>query len=196
MICFASLKKIVDNSPKHKIVLFLRHAEKKTDGSSSLTDQGIKQTIQLASDLQKLNTKINIFSSPESRCKQTATIFHTYLGNIDDEIKFSNSLGKPGLQILDEALYEKLYNQFKCREIFHQWKQGLHYDVLRNPEQLLCLANNLFHKSAIPQGVTLYISQSGTVASLGYALNLVDYQIPEGEWVDFLDGFMLIMPVL
>ena len=188
---FNTIKKIIDNNPEDKVVLFLRHAEKNIDGLSSLTARGVADTIQLAYQLQTLKTDIYIFSSPEPRCEQTAKIIHSQLSNTKTKIRFSNALGKPGLQILDNTLYTKLYAQFKCREIFHQWKNGLHYDALRSPEQLKKLANTFFETTSSNKGITLYISQSGSVASLGYALNLIDYQVTEGEWVNFLDGFIL-----
>ncbi len=185
------IKKTFDENPECRIVLFIRHAEKNNDGSSSLTHKGIEDSLTLAEKLRELNINIKIYSSPESRCEQTANIINSRLANSSAQVYFSNALGKPGLQILDNNLYEQLYAEFKCREIFHQWKNKQHYDVLINPIQLKEMANIFFQTTCIEKGITLYISQSGSVASIGYGLGLLNYDVINGEWVDFLDGFIL-----
>lgn len=188
------IKKTIANNTKSKIALFIRHAEKSQYGDSHLTQKGIDDTVTLAYKLRRLNTNIRIFTSPESRCEQTAKIINSQLQIPSYQLSFSNVLGKPGLQILDSDLYEELYHKFKCREIFHQWKNGLHYNALRNPNLLKYLANKFFQSTCSEKGITLYISQSGTVASIGYALGLVNYDVTDGEWVDFLKGFMISIP--
>jgi hypothetical protein len=49
---------------------------------------------------------------------------------------------------------------------------------------------SFFEKTSFKNGITLYISQSGTVACTGYALNLTDYKNVDHEWVDYLDGYI------
>jgi hypothetical protein len=191
---FNKIKKILDENSNSKIAIFLRHADKSQDGDSYLTQKGVDDTVNLAYKLQGLNTNIRIFTSPEPRCEQTAKIIHSRLQIPSDQLYFSNALGKPGLQILDNDLYEKLYHEFKCRDIFHQWKNGKHYNALRNPKLLKYVANIFFQTTCTEKGITLYISQSGTVASIGYALELLNYDVTDDEWVDFLEGFMISIP--
>ena len=188
---FDNIEKILNNDPDSKIALFVRHAEKNHEGEVYLTHKGINDALAFARKLQSLNINVRIFSSPEPRCAQTADIINSQLKIPCDQISFSNSLGKPGLQIFDNELYEKLYAKLKCREIFHQWKNGQHYNSLRNPKILRTLAYEFIRTTCTEKGVTLYISQSGTVASIGYALDLINYDVTTGEWVDFLEGFLI-----
>lgn len=39
--------------------------------------------------------------------------------------------------------------------------------------------------------MSLLVSQSGTVATLGYALGLLDFDTEQNEWVPFLRGFVV-----
>lgn len=40
-------------------------------------------------------------------------------------------------------------------------------------------------------GITVYVSQSGTIACVGYSFGLTDYKADGDDWVRFLDGFVL-----
>jgi hypothetical protein len=113
------------------------------------------------------------------------------LNNEKNGILCSTFLGKPGIQVRDEVAYTKLTDTMKCREIFKEWKMGLHSDAMNCPEIIMKETMEFFEKTAIPNGITLYISQSGTVACTGYALGVVDYKADSEDWVDFLDGYIL-----
>ena len=53
------------------------------------------------------------------------------------------------------------------------------------------LSNEYLERTCASEGITLYVSQSGTIAGIGYALKLVDYDIEKDEWVNNLDGFVI-----
>ena len=82
----------------------------------------------------------------------------------------------------------------KCREIFKEWKKGMHYDAMNRPEIIKTKIIDFFEKTSSKNEITIYIGQSGTVACTGYSLSLVDYQANNEDWVNFLDGYILRLP--
>jgi len=187
------IKNIFELNQNSKIALFIRHGEKADYPGGLLTQDGIYQSENFGDELKKLNIPVKIYTSPELRCVQTALIINKTISSMKDDIIITNKLGVPGIQILDNDAYIELYSKsnFKCRDIFTQWKEGKHYDALRPPIMLKDMAGEFIKSTCIDRGITLYISQSGTIAGIGYVLKLVDYDIPGGEWVNFLDGFVL-----
>lgn len=172
------------------ICIFIRHGEKDTT-QYCLTENGKREIIDFSKKLISLGQRIQIYSSPEKRCVETASIINSVVNEKENEIHCSAFLGKPGIQVRDEAAYTKLTDTMKCRDIFKEWKKGLHPDAMNRPETIREEAMVFFGKTAIPNAITLYISQSGTVACTGYALGLVDYKADSEDWVDFLDGYIL-----
>lgn len=172
------------------ICIFIRHGEKDAT-QYCLTENGKREIIAFSKKLITLEQSIKIYSSPEKRCVETASIINSVVSEEKNEICCSVFLGKPGIQVRDEAAYTKLTDTMKCRDIFKEWKKGLHPDAMNLPETIREEAMVFFGKTAIPNGITLYISQSGTVACTGYALGLVDYKADSKDWVDFLDGYIL-----
>lgn len=185
------IKRIILKKQSAKIALFIRHGEKLESSLSLLSKKGIYTANKFATELKKINCPIRIISSPELRCVQTATIFNSVISNNEQEIILSNKLGCPGLHILNNEIYQKLYKTKKARDIFSEWKAGLNYDSLRNPTNLKVIATEFIESKCIERGITIFISQSGTVANIGYSLNKVNYNIGNGEWVRYLDGFYI-----
>ncbi|WP_029542161.1 histidine phosphatase family protein [Selenomonas sp. AB3002] len=174
----------------NRICAFIRHGEKDVE-KFSLTDIGRKNVINFSKLLLALQKPILIYTSPEDRCIETATIVSSTIGNNKYDYITSNYLGKPGIQVKNEIEYAKLTNLMKCREIFAEWKTGMHYDAMYNPTTIRTKILDFFTCTSINNGITLYISQSGTIACTGYSLGLVDYMVSDREWVDYLDGYIL-----
>ena len=172
------------------ICIFIRHGEKDTV-QYGLTENGKREINAFSQKLLMLEQGIQIYTSPENRCMETASIINSVVNEKETIIRCSAFLGKPGIQVRDETAYAKLTDTMKCRNIFKEWKQGLHRDAMPSPETIRKEAMAFFTRTAIPNGITLYISQSGTVACTGYALGLVDYKADSEDWVDFLDGYVL-----
>ena len=107
------------------------------------------------------------------------------------DIQISNILGKPGIQVKDELEYTKLTNFMKCRDIFKEWKNGMHYDAMNAPEIIKNRIIDFFLSTSLDNGITIYISQSGTIACTGYSLGIIDYKANDEEWVNYLDGYIL-----
>ena len=192
------IKIIFELNPNSKIALFIRHGEKSECLGSLITQEGISQSENFGYELLKMNILVKIYTSPELRCIQTAVIINKTITSMEDDIIISNKLGVPGIQIFDIDAYLDLcskYN-FNYKEIYDQWKNGKHYDALRPPIMLKSMADDFIKTTCINKGITLYVSQSGTIAGIGYVLKLVDYDIPSGEWVNFLDGFVLDIATL
>ena len=95
----------------------------------------------------------------------------------------------PGIQVKNDIEYNQLTNQMKCREIFKEWKKGNFSLAMNSPEYIKVNMMKFFDNTAIKKGITIYVSQSGTVACSGYSFGLIDYK--NNDWVDYLDGFVL-----
>ena len=79
----------------------------------------------------------------------------------------------------------------KCRDIYKEWKEGLHEEAMNNPKDIRDKILTFFEDTSKKDTLTLYISQSGTVACTGYSLGLVDYKADDEDWVNYLDGYVL-----
>lgn len=174
------------------LCVFIRHGEKDIN-NYCLTDKGKRDIIEFGNLLCMLNKKIIVYSSPEIRCVETAAIINNIV-NEDNEICVSNVLGKPGIQVKDEIKYTKLIDAMRCRDIFKAWKKGMHDEAMNSPETIKIRIKEFFKKTSLKNGITIYISQSGTVACTGYSLGLIDYKANDDEWVDFLDGYVFKLP--
>ena len=74
----------------------------------------------------------------------------------------------------------------RCRDIFREWKKGLHGEALNSSAIIHDEMMNFFHTSLI-NSLTIYISQSGTLAFTAYSLGIRDYKAADEEWVNYLD---------
>lgn len=185
-----NLSKLKNMKNKRNICIFIRHAEKNIH-DYHLSNEGKKKSLEFAERLYELNKQVNIFSSPEERCIETATIINDRI-NENRYIYISNMLGKPGVQVKNKIEYKKLTDTIRCRDIFSKWKKGECFESMYTPEVIKEKIINFFKETSLHEGITLYISQSGTVACTGYSLKLVDYNINvDDEWVDYLNGYIL-----
>ena len=185
-------KKMVEN-PVSRLAVFIRHGEKdKSDaGPVLLTEKAKLDAEEMGLKLKKLNVPIQFFSSPELRCVQTAKIINQKLLDTPNDIVLTSFLGEPGIQIKNNDKFLILSESSDTRKIYCQWKAGNHYDALRNPEEL-CSELKIFLKRTCTEPViSIFISQSGTVAALGFALGLSSYDFEKKEWVAFLEGFVI-----
>jgi len=192
------IKNIFELNPNSKIALFIRHGEKSECHESLLTQDGISQSEYFGYELKKMNIPVKIYTSPKLRCVETAVLINKSISSMKDDIIISNKLGVPGIQISDNDAYLEFCSKtnFQYKEIYAQWIKGKHYDILRPPMMLKDVAEEFIKSTCINRGITLYVSQSGTVAGIGYVLRLVNYDVTAGEWVNFLDGFILDIAVL
>lgn len=181
-----NLSPLYDSS---NVCIFIRHAEKNMN-SYDLSPEGKTHSLEFAEKLSLLNKQINVFSSPEERCIETATIINTKINSEITPIQISSALGKPGIQVRNEIEYTKLTDTMRCRDIFSEWKKGKYYQAMYRPEIIKDKMVAFFKMNSITNGIALYISQSGTVACSGYSLNLLDYKNVDSEWVDYLDGYI------
>lgn len=170
--------------------IFIRHGEKNLNGYD-LSSEGKKQSLGLAEKLCLLNRQIKVFSSPEQRCIETATIINNRINGESSNILISNTLGKPGIQVKNEIEYAKLTDTLRCRDVFREWKKGKYSEAMYRPETIKEKILPFFESTLLGDGIAVYISQSGTVACTGYALNLIDYNNVNDDWVNYLDGYIL-----
>ncbi|MBE0472089.1 MAG: histidine phosphatase family protein [Methyloprofundus sp.] len=176
-----------------KIAVFIRHGEKHDtgEGPALITQQAISASKALGLSLRDLKTSINIYSSPELRCIQTARIVNQTISEFQSDIEVTSFLGQPGIQVKNNNRYLNIFNELGVREIYSQWKNGGHYDALRTKDEICKELSEFLVTTTAESRISLFISQSGTVAALGYALGVRNYNIGNNEWVPFLDGFVL-----
>ena len=72
-----NLSPLYDSS---NVCIFIRHAEKNMN-SYDLSPEGKTHSLEFAEKLSLLNKQINVFSSPEERCIETATIINTKINS-------------------------------------------------------------------------------------------------------------------
>lgn len=188
---FKRISEIASLNPYSKIAVVIRHGENEAGREGLLSEYGIRHTKEFAFHLKSLKLPVHIYSSPKLRCVQSANIINAVISDGNHDIILTSSLGEPGIQILNYEKFLSLYAEKRCRDIFAEWKEHNHYDALATPEELRKRAEKFLHSTCINSGITLYVSQSGTVAGMGYSLNKTDYDVRHGQWVPYLDGFFL-----
>ncbi|MEE1921387.1 histidine phosphatase family protein [Pseudomonas sp. 148P] len=177
-----------------RIAVFIRHGEKDSSGSrpALITQQATKDSEALGIRLRELNVSVKVYSSPELRCVQTANILNKEISGAASTIVLTSFLGKPGIQVKDNDRYLKLFEEYSARELYVQWKEGKNHDALRAVEDLCSELHSFLERTTTESKISLFVSQSGTIAALSYALGLSDFDISKNEWVSFLDGFLLV----
>lgn len=181
-----------EKQPSNKLVVFIRHGEKSPSdcGPALLTDQAKKDISDMAFALKALNLRVQLYSSPELRCVETAKIFNNIVTD-SKNIILSQFLGDPGTHVKQLDGYLKLYMQKGARVMYEDWTRGQHYNFVKRPSELVkdldLFVNGLDHEDDL----VLLVSQSGTVAALEFALNLRQYDVKKNQWVGYLDGFVI-----
>ena len=188
---FKIISEIFETDHETKLAVVIRHGENEQGMEGLLSKVGIMHTEAFADSLKSLKQPVRIYTSPKLRCVQSANIINNVISGGKKDIILTSKLGEPGIQILNYDIFLDLYAEKRCREIFSEWKEKQHYDALLNPVELRKKAELFFRSTCITTGITLYLSQSGTVAGLGYAFNKTDYDVQNGQWVPYLDGFFL-----
>lgn len=188
------LDNIIENLPiskNKKTIIFVRHAEREDGKGKLLTNIGIQNSEKFGAKLSKLNQSIKIYTAPELRCVQTAEIINQKISAMERDIIISNKLAN--LQIKNNELYKKIYceTNFIYKELYLKWKNGCYYDALYSPDELFNRAMDFINSTSENNTITLYISQSGTIANIGFALKKLNYEDSENSWINFLDGFTM-----
>lgn len=192
MIVDEITQKMVGNSAL-KFAVFIRHGEKSESGTGPalITNQAKCDVETMGLKFRALNVPIQVYTSPELRCVQTAKIFNSKISDGNSDIVLTSFLGEPGIQVRDNERYLEIFDKSGARTIYDEWKNSQHYDTLRTKEELCVELAGFLEKIPADAKISLFISQSGTVAALGYALGLSNYNIGKKEWVPFLDGIII-----
>lgn len=192
MIIEEIVRRLAENSSS-RIAVFIRHGEKdnSSSGPAIITEQAKKDAAAMGLLLRDFNIPVKVYSSPELRCMQTAKIINRKISGANNDIILTSFLGRPGIQVKDNKRYLDIFDKSDARKIYSQWKSGQHYDALRTIEELRSELTSFLEAVCAESKISLFISQSGTVAALSYALGVSDYDIEKKEWVPFLDGFVI-----
>lgn len=193
MIIDEVIRNLDEDSPR--IAVFIRHGEKDRFGVSPalITEKAKKDSEVLGGRLRDLKVSIKVYSSPELRCVQTAKILNKEISGGANDIILTSFLGEPGIQIKNNKRYLEIFEELGARAIYAQWKAGKNHDALRTVNDLCSELSNFLNRTTTEAKVSLFVSQSGTVAALGYALGLSNFDINNSEWVPFLEGFVLAL---
>lgn len=179
----------INNNTNSSFAVFIRHGEKQSEFGGLLSFNGCLTTEEIAHQLKRIEQPMFIFTSSEPRCFETSKII-AFTTGISQPVVLKE-LGNPGIHILNNYEYLTLYSKSRARDIYHLWKKGFYQGALWSPTQVKDLVLNFLNFYCQRKGVHIFISQSGTIASLGYALDKVIYDIDQDEWVDYLNGFWL-----
>ena len=176
-----------------RLAVFIRHGEKTEaeTGPALITSQAKSDVDSMGLRFRALNVPVKVYSSPELRCVQTAKIFNSKISDGNSDIILTSFLGEPGIQVRDNKKYLELFDKSGARTIYDEWKNNQHYDALRTKEELRVALAGFLEKTPDDSKISLFVSQSGTVAALGYALGLSNYNIGKKEWVPFLGGLVI-----
>lgn len=172
------------------VCAFIRHGEKDV-GHYGLTNAGKAEIGRIGQLVAALNRPVRLYASPEGRCMETATLLAEKIPQSGSGILTSAILGKPGIQVKDEVKYTLLTDRMRCRDIYREWKMGRHEDAMQTPAFIRGEILRFLRETSLQNGITIYVSQSGTIACAGYALGLTDYRADDEDWVKYLDGFVM-----
>lgn len=172
------------------VCAFIRHGEKDVD-HYGLTNAGKAEIGRIGQLIAALNRPVRLCASPEGRCMETAALLAEKILRPGSGISTSAMLGKPGIQVKDEGKYKLLTDRMRCRDIYREWKMGRHDDAMHTPAFIRTEILQFLRKTSLQNGITIYVSQSGTIACAGYALGLADYRADDDDWVKYLDGFVV-----
>lgn len=187
------VKQKLNDDSSSKLAVFIRHGEKNKYGSDPalLTERAKEEAAVMGLRFKELKTSMKLYSSPQLRCVQTAKIFNYIISDANDDIILTTFLGEPGIHVKDNTKYLELFKKSDAREIYDQWKLGRYHDALRTIDELYFELTCFLKKTCTGSKISLFVSQSGTIAALGYALGLSNYDTNRNEWVPFLDGFVI-----
>ena len=172
------------------VCALIRHGEKDV-GHYGLTNAGKAEIGRIGQLVAALNRPVRLYASPEGRCMETATLLAEKIPQSGSGMSTSAILGKPGIQVKDEVKYTLLTDRMRCRDIYREWKMGRHEDAMHTPAFIRTKILRFLRETSLHKGITIYVSQSGTIACAGYALGLTDYRADDDDWVQYLDGFGL-----
>lgn len=192
MIVNEVIRRLVD-APSCRLAVFIRHGEKYNSGSdlSLITEKAKIDVKTMGLRFSKLKIPIKIYSSPELRCVETAKIINRETSAGNNDIVLTSFLGDPGGHVKNNDDYLAIFSDSDTRKIYSRWKAGQYYDVLRTPEELKIEFSAFLEKIPTENKISLFVSQSGTLATLSYALGLLDFDVEQNEWVPFLRGFVV-----
>ncbi|MBQ6340617.1 MAG: phosphoglycerate mutase family protein [Kiritimatiellae bacterium] len=172
------------------VCALIRHGEK-DDSHFVLTEKGKSEIERIGLRVSAFHKPVRLYASPESRCVETAVLMGKVIYGSVCDIQTSSMLGKPGVQVKNEEKYSLLTDCMRCRDVYREWKMGLHRDAMQTSAFIRKEIRRFLRETCLQHGITLYISQSGTIACAGYSLGLTDYKADDEDWVKFLDGFVL-----
>jgi hypothetical protein len=186
-----SMKKM---APDASYAVLVRHAERqviemRSDFSDSvpITEKGVLESGKLGrSTMRNLN---GVFSSPLSRCVQTASEVIKAAGLDGLPITTKNTLGRPGSFIEDAGLAGKHFLTRDSRSVIREYMDVGALDGFRpihdGSKRLLM---DILSDFCPRRSRNLYVSHDAVV------MPFISYYTSEkfnGEWLDFLDGVVI-----
>lgn len=188
------LKEIKGQSPKSKIALIIRHADRDQIPSGQfgndilLNKQGEKNAFVFGKSFQEY--KINkILTSPIQRCVQTAEFILRGYGKGDVEIIPSTCLGNPGLHIINDQVAGEYFLKYGFYKILEEFIEGNTSPGLRKRVEYQEMMTEFIDRNTQEQGLTLFITHDSLIALYHYCISQKIYT--HENWVPYLGGLTI-----
>ena len=193
MALLEKLQKI-ENMDTRRIAILLRHGEREPIPAGSygnevlLTQNGIADSVRFGEMLSCFKVG-NIYTSPITRCVQTAECIKEGLGTYTPEIICDDMLGNPGFHIVDANTAGKAYLEYGCIGVYERFSRGEIVDGLASADFLRVYPMQWLKDKTIEKGVTLFVTHDALIAHFAFANELHAYDAR--NWIGFLDGIII-----
>ncbi len=178
-------------------VVFIRHAEREpvyrgeSDvGNQMLTENGRYESRNFGKNLLSLSLNdISFYSSPIQRCMDTAKEISNGVGWIKDPVP-SILLGDPGAYIFDTDLTDVVYSKAPPKTLILRYLNGEILPGHRCSKEGTNLIIDFFN-SMLNRDSTLSLCISHDAVLVMFLNELTGFSF-ENDWVDFLEGAVLL----
>jgi broad specificity phosphatase PhoE len=189
------LDEIKNMDHSKKLAMIIRHADRDRipDGEFGneilLNEKGVANSLAFGSKLASRKV-CRIFTSPVSRCVQTAEYISTGFGS-SLEIIPTKALGDPGLHVADDRLAGEFYLKHGFDGMYQRFMKGEVVPGVPGAESLRNRIDEFIQENTIEEGVTLFITHDSLIALYDFCVSGKVYS--KESWVDYLSG--IITPV-
>lgn len=183
--------KEINNDGKYSI--FIRHGDrdKIPDGEFGneveLNSLGKYRSVEYGIEIS--NMRINtIYTSPVIRCVQTAENIVRAIGR-KIPIELSTLLGDPGAFVYDGKLAGEKYMELGFEDCYNSLLNHIPVEGNRDISEGAALLNDFFNRTAVKDGVNIFISHDMIIALYAYESFGKSYTLGD-NWVKYLGGLI------
>lgn len=187
------IDEILKYQPCENLGILIRHADRELIPQGEIGNEipinnlGIKRSIEFGEKLRNIE-KIKIFSSPVSRCLQTAQCISSGYGS-QAEIIPTNALGDPGLHVIDEKIAGEFYLKFGFDEMYKRFISDQPIPGVPSAKETQSRISAFIESKIDGKSITLFITHDSLIAFYHYALSGKIYS--KENWVNYLEGIII-----